>query len=184
MHQLKIELPNFYTKKEEETFINYLNIIKDIKIANIEKGFLILYFDSLFLSYDGFIKIKSLLARYRINTEDLNKFSDKKTGNFFDINLQENEFSENSKKVCIIIKPLSFYSREDKELFYSWLNKIAAIENYIGIFTHLNVLFRTYEISARDFKNLNGLFNRYNIKNKDQLKIFINKKTKKPFYSQ
>lgn len=184
MHQLKIELPNFYAKKEEEMFINCLNSIKTIKISNIENGFLLVYFDSLFLSYEDFIKTKSLLTRYKINTEDLNKFSDKKTGKSFNINLQENESPENSKKVCIIIKPLSFYSREDKELFYAWLNKIAAIEKYIGIFTHLNVLFRTYEISARDFTNLNGIFNRYNIKSKDQLKIFINKKTKKPFCSQ
>jgi len=181
LNLVKIKLPVFFTKIEEDLFTDYLKNIKVITKIEYNDNDLFLYFDSFYLNYDNFIKIKTLILRYKIDKKYFDKFYDVNTNKLFNIDLSNEIEHYESKKIGITIKPLQFYSHIDKELFYRWLGKIASVENCIGIFTHLNVLFRSNEISATDFKNLDGLFKRYNLQNIDQLKSFLNKKTKEYF---
>lgn len=76
------------------------------------------------------------------------------------------------EKYILLLKPLVFYSEEDENLFFQWLKYIKCIENYKGVGDSLIVNLVSDEISFDDFKNLNGLFKRYKIKNIGQLKKF------------
>ena len=86
-----------------------------------------------------------------------------------------------NEKIVLIFTPLSFYSHEDEDLFFEWINKVNCITGYKGIGTELHVYVSSKEIPFNDFKNLNGLFERYRLENPSQLKVFIDKTDKKPF---
>lgn len=79
----------------------------------------------------------------------------------------------------IIFKPLKFYSNEDEELFFQWINKIDCIESYKGIGRELQVIVSPEPISFEDFRNLRGIFKRYNLENSQQLKeLFLTDKNR------
>ena len=76
----------------------------------------------------------------------------------------------------LILTPMKFYSQEDEELFFAWLNKINCIKGYKGIGRELHVEVSIASFTFNDYKNLNGIFKRYKIKNPEQLKSLLNTK--------
>ena len=83
------------------------------------------------------------------------------------------------KNLILIFEPLKFYSPDDEDLFFEWINKINCIESYKGISTQLELIVSCQPISFNDFLNLNGLFKRYKLKNPEQLeKLFKNENNK------
>lgn len=82
----------------------------------------------------------------------------------------------------LIFTPLKFYSHEDEELFFQWINKIECIESYKGTGKELHLVISSIPISFNDFRNLRGIFKRYNLKNPQQLKeLFLTEANKEWF---
>lgn len=75
-----------------------------------------------------------------------------------------------NKKKMVILTPIRFYSPEDEELFFNWLDKITCIKSYQGIGQELQVLMYPRTITFDEYRNLYGLFKRYRFKNPEQLK--------------
>ncbi len=75
-----------------------------------------------------------------------------------------------SKEKRLIMAPLKFYSPEDEELFFSWIDKIACVESYAGIAKELHLVIKQRPITFDEYRNFNGLFHRYELKNLNQLK--------------
>jgi hypothetical protein len=84
----------------------------------------------------------------------------------------------NQKKI-LILAPLKFYAPEDEELFFSWLDKIACVESYAGVGQELHLVIAQRPITFNEYRNFNGLFKRYKLKNSEQLeKLFYTEETK------
>ncbi len=75
-------------------------------------------------------------------------------------------------KVTLILTPLKFYTQDDENIFFMWLGRIKSIESSKGIGRALYVTISSDSISYNDRENLDGLFERYKLKNPDQLKVF------------
>lgn len=75
--------------------------------------------------------------------------------------------------ITIICSPLRFYSQEDESLFFDWLSKIKSVESFKGIGRELHLYIPSKEMSFNDLQNLRGIFERYKLKKKDQLNIFV-----------
>lgn len=75
-----------------------------------------------------------------------------------------------SSQQILILAPLKFYSPEDEELFFSWIDKIACVESYAGIGKELHLVIAQSPITFNEYRNFNGLFKRYRLKNSGQLK--------------
>ncbi len=75
----------------------------------------------------------------------------------------------NEKKI-LIFTPMKFYSPEDEELFFNWIDKVGCIESYKGIGKELHLIVVNRPITFNEYRNLNGLFKRYNLENPGQLK--------------
>jgi hypothetical protein len=84
-------------------------------------------------------------------------------------------------KITLIFTPLKFYSNEDEDLFFEWIKKISCVKDFKGIGRELHVYLTSNQISFNDFKNFNGLFKRYKLKNSEQLKVFMNDSNKDQF---
>jgi hypothetical protein len=79
----------------------------------------------------------------------------------------------------LILTPQRFYTLEDEDLFFSWINKINCVKDYTGIGKELHVNILSGPITFNDYNNLYGLFKRYKLKNIEQLKtVFLTKKNK------
>lgn len=78
-----------------------------------------------------------------------------------------------NKQKKLIFKPLKFYSPLDEELFFNWINKIDCIQSYKGIAKELHLIVSSRPITFEEYRNLNGLFTRYKLKNPNQLKRFF-----------
>lgn len=76
-------------------------------------------------------------------------------------------------KVSLIFTPLIFYSNEDEDLFFEWLQKLPCVKDFKGYGEELHVSVKK-EIDFNDYINLRGIFKRYKFKNADQLKLFMN----------
>lgn len=76
----------------------------------------------------------------------------------------------------LILAPLKFYSSEDEELFFAWLDKIPSIKSYQGIGRELHVSVSLEPITFHEYRNFNGLFKRYKFKNIEQLKMLFKTK--------
>jgi hypothetical protein len=80
----------------------------------------------------------------------------------------------------LILTPIRFYSYEDKEIFFTWLNKIKCIKDYKGIGKEIHATISVNNATFEDLRDLKGLFKRYRLKNISQLEdIFIDKENKK-----
>jgi hypothetical protein len=75
-------------------------------------------------------------------------------------------------KIVIILSPMKFYTHDDEDLFFAWINKIKCVKEYKGISTELYLIINSEKITQTDFQNFLGLFKRYKLKNPTQLKIF------------
>jgi hypothetical protein len=83
--KVKIDLPAFYTKEDEESFFYWINLIKTVTEKRHIKNILYLYFSSLkknnlnkiIIPYDDYLILKILFNRYKIKGyyEELSKFS-------------------------------------------------------------------------------------------------------------
>lgn len=85
------------------------------------------------------------------------------------------------KKITLIFTPLRFYTQDDEDLFFGWINKIKSVKSYKGIGRELHVYLSSKRISFVDLKNLMGLFDRYKLENPEQLKVFMNERNKDLF---
>ena len=80
---------------------------------------------------------------------------------------------------------MRFYSTEDEELFFSWIDKIACVESYAGIGKELHLVIKQCPITFNEYRNFNGLFKRYKLKNPEQLKkLFYTEENKNWFDEQ
>lgn len=77
-----------------------------------------------------------------------------------------------SNKITLIFTPLRFYTNQDEDLFFAWIDTLQCLENYEGIGRELHVHLKSKDISFIDHTNLIGLFERYKLSNPEQLKIF------------
>lgn len=82
----------------------------------------------------------------------------------------------------LILTPMKFYSQEDEELFFTWLDKIKCIKSYKGIGRELHVVVESAPFTFNDYKNLNGIFKRYKIKNPEQLKNLFRTEENKSWF--
>ena len=87
-----------------------------------------------------------------------------------------------NKKKILILTPLKFYSLEDEELFFCWLNKISCIKSYKGIGKELHVVVSSKPITFNEYKNLNGIFKRYKLKSTEQLKDLFGTEDNKDWF--
>jgi hypothetical protein len=79
--------------------------------------------------------------------------------------------------VTLIFTPLRFYSKEDEDLFFNWLEMLPCIKDFKGMGRELHVNV-TKNITFNDYKNFRGMFKRYKFKNTDQIKLFMNETNK------
>lgn len=78
---------------------------------------------------------------------------------------------------------MKFYSPEDEELLFTWLDKIDCIKNYHGIGRELHVTI-SRPITFNEFRNFNGIFKRYKFKNPKQLKLLFETEDNKDWFSE
>lgn len=69
----------------------------------------------------------------------------------------------------IIFTPMKYYSQDDEDLFFVWINKIRCVESYKEIGHELHVFLKKKRLVFSDFANLVGLFKRYRLKNPHQI---------------
>lgn len=69
----------------------------------------------------------------------------------------------------LILTPLVFYSRLDEDSFFVWLNKVTCVKKYIGIGRELHVSLEADSFKIEDFRELLGMFKRYQLENPEQL---------------
>ena len=75
----------------------------------------------------------------------------------------------------LVFTPLRFFSLDDEDLFFRWINKVKCVKSYKGIGKELHLVINNENISYKDFANLRGIFKRYKLKNIEQLKqLFMN----------
>jgi hypothetical protein len=80
-------------------------------------------------------------------------------------------------KICTIELP-HFYGQIDRGIFFKWLAKIKCINKMEERDDQLYLSVLAADISQRDLLKLIGLFDRYRLSDKEQLRIFINDKNK------
>lgn len=78
-----------------------------------------------------------------------------------------------NKNKILILTPLRFYSHEDEELFFHWLEKIPTVKRVKGIGKELHVTLSKDPITFNEYRNFLGIFKRYKIKSPEQLKILF-----------
>lgn len=81
------------------------------------------------------------------------------------------------EQVKLICTPLSFYTENDEEAFFSWLEKISCIEKYEGIGNELHLYVTSKNISIMELRDLIGIFDRYDFAG-SQLIMFKTDKNK------
>ena len=85
----------------------------------------------------------------------------------------------------LIFTPLTFFSPEDEDLFFAWIDKVSCVKSYQGIGRELHLVVIPSELTFNDLRNLRGLFSRYELKNPEQLKeLFLNDDNKRWFREQ
>ena len=84
------------------------------------------------------------------------------------------------KKIVLICSPLRFYTTNDEDMFFFWLNKISCIKKYKGIGNSLHCYIESNAISDENLLDLIGIFERYNF-DKNQLFVFMNEENKNWF---
>lgn len=82
----------------------------------------------------------------------------------------------------LIFTPLTFFSPEDEDLFFAWIDKVGCVKSYKGIGRELHLEVEPSELTFNDLRNLRGLFSRYGLKNPGQLKeLFLDDSNKRWF---
>ncbi len=84
------------------------------------------------------------------------------------------------KEVVLICTPLRFYSQNDEDLMFGWLDKIKSVKDYKGFGRKLHVYVDSNNIPKHDLIDLMGLFDRYKFDSK-QLTVFKNETNEKMF---
>ena len=68
---------------------------------------------------------------------------------------------------------MKFFSNDDEELFFDWINKIKCIKSYKGIGSELHLEVVDRSMTFDEFRNLYGIFKRYNLDNPQQIKTIF-----------
>jgi hypothetical protein len=84
-----------------------------------------------------------------------------------------------NKEIILKCSPLIFYTQNDEDSLFTWLNKIKEIKKIKGIGEELHVHILS-KISNNSLLDLMGIFDRYKF-DATQLKIFINESNKEWF---
>ncbi|MGE0010306.1 MAG: hypothetical protein AB7F19_07285 [Candidatus Babeliales bacterium] len=84
------------------------------------------------------------------------------------------------QEIVLICTPLRFYSQNDEDLMFGWLDKIKSVTSYKGIGRELHVYIKSKNIPKLDLLELMGIFDRYKFDAK-QLEIFKNESNQKWF---
>ena len=84
------------------------------------------------------------------------------------------------KKTVLICTPLRFYTQQDENILFNWLDNIQCIEKYEGIGRALHCYINSEEIADDDLLNLMAIFDRYKF-DATQLRIFMNNNNKEFF---
>lgn len=84
--------------------------------------------------------------------------------------------------ITIICKSVIYFSAEDETAFFEWLSKIPSIYELTGKHDELHLCFKSTAISNEDLIELIALFQRYRIKQMDQLAIFLKETNKEWFF--
>lgn len=85
------------------------------------------------------------------------------------------------RNITLICTPLEFYTQNDEAMLFNWIKKIHSIKKTTGIGNELHLSIESTVIPNKDLLDLMGLFDRYQFKNADQLKIFLNDNNKEWF---
>ncbi len=80
-------------------------------------------------------------------------------------------------------KKLTFYSKEDENSFFKWLDSISCIKEIKGIGDTIFLTVNTKKPSNSCLREILAIFQRYKI-DMTQLAVFLNDKNKEWFYDQ
>ena len=89
--------------------------------------------------------------------------------------------SENTGKVRLVCKAVTYYSHRDEDAFFEWIKKISSIKKFKGLGDELYLYIESAEIPDNDLRELIALFYRYKVDMK-QLAIFLNDNNKEWFH--
>lgn len=95
-------------------------------------------------------------------------------------NILMNKAKTMNSKITLICTPMRFYSHNDEELLFAWINKIPSISHVEGIGRELHMHIISNTIPNNELRDLIGIFQRYKF-DKKQLKVFMNESNKKWF---
>lgn len=91
---------------------------------------------------------------------------------------------DDSKYKKLIFSPMEFYSTEDEDQFFNWINSIDCIIGYQKIDSKLHINVSSEPITAYNYKNLVGLFKRYKLENPEQLKELFYTEENKDWFEE
>lgn len=81
-------------------------------------------------------------------------------------------------QVVLICEPLFFFSKNDEDIFFEWLDKIKSIKESKGYGKQLHIIFEDKNIPLEDLWDLMGIFTRYNF-DYSELYVFRTKENNK-----
>jgi hypothetical protein len=183
---------NLYNAKEQLIILNWIKLIPSIKKYQIYDDSIDLNFYTTEISKNDLKNLAGLFDRYNLTrTEIKNAHRIKESKEIYQqiLNKKNDTYDatysfdncnpEKPNKNSLTIKNLKFYSKEDEEIFYSWLQEIDCISSltYIKKTLYINIKYEKHihdgpRMSAKNFNNLKIIFNRYKIPNPKQLLIF------------
>jgi len=168
----------FYSEKDKEAFFEWTRKIECVEnISGSDKHVIIHLMGDAVHDFE----LRDLLAlfyRYKVDMKQLKRFLTIDNKRWFFDNKKaywyNRVFGAKSKTYAIqnplILRPVYFYSQIDEDLFFYWLNRISCIEDYRRIDKELHLAIVSRPITFDEYKNIMGLFIRYNFDNPEQLK--------------
>lgn len=81
----------------------------------------------------------------------------------------------------LLVSKLTFYTNNDKEAFFNWLDQMGCIEHYKYANKEIFLEPVSTDLHDNDLRDMIGLFYRYDMDMKG-LKVFLNNENKKWFF--
>jgi len=84
------------------------------------------------------------------------------------------------RNIVLMCTPLIFYTRNDEELLFNWIDKVCSVTEVNGVGEVLYLSFSSSTIPNNELLDLMGIFDRYKFDQK-QLLVFMNETNKEWF---
>jgi len=165
----------FYCQKDKEAFFEWVSKFECVHdVIETGEGIVIDLCNG-DLDSSEIWDLIALFYRYTIDMKELQKvlkprnrrwFLDRKAHWYKDVFGEKGPIIKNG----LLFGPLNFFSAEDKELFFDWVQAVRCLESYRLKKDVLYANLYSAPITLDDLKNLIGIFKRYNLDNAEQLK--------------